>query len=131
MQEVGEVARKGMRRCIWRLVEDELIKQYQQNLMQDAETKGILKGKQSRTYVLSLRKLKRTSGVSCCATVSEFRGYCVAYSHWKFQQTPVMKKSVPVTPEVCNKAWREGIVTLPDLTTRSGRNVGQTRIPDG
>ena len=43
-----------------------------------------------RTYVLSPRQLKRTSGVSCCASVLEF------------QQTPVIKKSVPVTPELCN-----------------------------
>ena len=28
------------------------------------------------TYVLSPRKLKKTSGVTCRATVSEFRGYC-------------------------------------------------------
>ena len=33
------------------------------------------------TYVLSPRKLKKTSGVMCRATVSEFRGYCGAYSH--------------------------------------------------
>ena len=31
------------------------------------------------TYVLSPRKLKKTSGVMCRATVSEFRGYCGAY----------------------------------------------------
>ena len=36
------------------------------------------------TYVLSPRKLKKTSGVSCHASVSEFCGYCGAYSHWKF-----------------------------------------------
>ena len=73
-------------------------------------------GRLRRTYVLSPRKLKRTFGVSCCATVSEFRGYCGMYSHWKFQQTPVIEKCVSVTPEVCNQAWREGIVTLPDIT---------------
>ena len=70
--------------------------------------RGVLR----ETYVLSPRKLKKTSGVMCCVTVSKFRGYCGAYSHWKFQQTPVIEKSVPVTPEICNKAWREGIVTL-------------------
>ena len=74
-----------------------------------------------RTYVLSPRKLKRTSGVSCCASVYKFCGFCGAYSHWKFQQTPVIEMSFPVTPEVCNQTWREGIVTIPDLTTRSIR----------
>ena len=71
------------------------------------------------TYVLSPRKLKKASGVNFLTSVFEFRGYCSAYSHWKFQQTPIIKKNVPVTPEICNKAWREGIVTLPDLTTQS------------
>ena len=86
------------------------------------------------TYVLSPRKLKKTTGVMCRAVVSEFRGYCGAYSHWKFQQTPVIEKSVPVTPEICNKAWREGIVTLPDLTTRSirvGDSVLYDYVPQG
>ena len=73
------------------------------------------------TYMLSPRKLKKTSGVSWHASVSEFREYCGAYLHWKFQQTPIIEKSVPVTPEICNKAWREGIVTLPDLNTWSVR----------
>ena len=81
------------------------------------------------TYVLSPRKLKKTVGVMCRAVVSEFRGYCGAYSHWKFQQTPIIEKSVPVTPEICNKAWREGVVTLPDLTTRSIR-VGDSILYD-
>ena len=65
-----------------------------------------------KTYVLSPRKLKKTSGVSCCATVSKFCGYCGLYLQWKFHQTPVIEKSIPVTPEVCNRAWREGIVNL-------------------
>ena len=52
----------------------------------------------------------------------------------KFQQTPVIEKSVPVTPEICNKACREGIVTLPDLTTRSirvGDSVLYDYVPQG
>ena len=74
-----------------------------------------------KRYVVSPRKLKKTSGVSCRASVSEFRGYCGAYSHWKFPQIPVIEKSVPVTLEICNRAWREGIVTLLDLTSRKIR----------
>ena len=68
------------------------------------------------------------------ASVSEFRGYCGAYSHWKFQQTPIIKKSVLVTPEICNKAWREGIVTLPGITTRSvrlGDSILYDYVPQG
>ena len=81
------------------------------------------------TYALSPRILKKTSGVSCCVSVSEFCGYCGAYSHWKFQQTPIIEKSVPVTPEICNKAWREGVVSLLDLTTWSVR-VGDSILYD-
>ena len=85
-------------------------------------------------YVLSPRKLKKASGVSCCTSVSEFCGYCGAYLHWKLQQTPIIKKSILVTPVICNKAWREGIVTLPDLTTRSVRVVDRIlydNVPQG
>ena len=81
------------------------------------------------TYILSPRKLKKTSGVSCHTSVSEFCGYCGKYSHWKFQQTPVIEKSLHVTPEICNRAWREGIVTLPDLTSHSIR-VGDSVLFD-
>ena len=56
------------------------------------------------TFVLSPRKLKKTSGVSCRPSVFEFRGYCCMYSPWKFQQTPIIKKSELVTPEMYNKA---------------------------
>ena len=87
-----------------------------------------------KTYILSPRKLKKASGVNCRASVSEFRVYCGSYSHWKFQQTPVIEKSVPVTPEICNKACREGIVTLPDLTTRNirvGYSVLHDFVPQG
>ena len=41
-------------------------------------------------------------------------------------KTPIIEKSKLVTPEICNKAWREGIVTLPDLSTRSIR-VGRKK----
>ena len=67
---------------------------------EDSNKEGM--GLLRRTYVLSPRKVKSTSGVSCRATVSKFHGYCGVYSRWKFQQTPVIEKSVPVTPDVCN-----------------------------
>ena len=74
--------------------------QIPENCSEDSNKQGT--GPLRRTYVLSPRKLKRgASGVSCCATVSEFRGYSGVYLPWKFQQTPVKEKSVPVTPEVC------------------------------
>ena len=87
-----------------------------------------------KTYVLSPRKLKKASCVSCRASVPEFCGYCEVYSHWKFQQIPVIEKSVPETPEICNQAWKEGIVTLPDLTTwsvRLGDSVLYNYVPQG
>ena len=59
-----------------------------------------------KTYILSPRKLKKTSGVSCRASVSE----------------------------LCNQAWEEGILTLQDLTTRSirvGDSVLYDYVPQG
>ena len=41
----------------------------------------------------------------------------------------MIEKSVPVTPKVCNRAWREGIVTLLDLTTQSIR-IGDSALYD-
>ena len=53
------------------------------------------------TYVLSPRKLKKASGVSCRASVSKFHGYCGMYSHWKFPYTvlslPFTVLSLPYT----------------------------------
>ena len=45
------------------------------------ESTEMKRGVLRETYVLSPRKLKKTSGVMCRDTVSEFRGYCSAYSH--------------------------------------------------
>ena len=42
----------------------------------------------------------------------------------------LIEKSVSVTPEICNKAWREGMVTLLDLTTRSIRVGGCLQAGD-
>ena len=41
----------------------------------------------------------------------------------------MIEKSVAVTLDICNRAWREGIVTLPDLTTGSVR-VGDSVLYD-
>ena len=81
-----------------------------------------------RTYVLSPRKLKRTSGVSCRATVS----IQVPWKLWRilpleFPADPSDWNSIFVTPEVWNQAWREEIVTLPDLMTQSIR-VGDSMM---
>ena len=64
----------------------------------DEESKEGEKSTLRETYVLSPRKLKKTSGVSCRTSVSEFCGYYGVYSHWKFQQTPLIEKSVPGNP---------------------------------
>ena len=64
----------------------------------------------------------------------ELMPYSIRVQYWKFQQTPVIEKSVPVTPEVCNRTWREGIVTLPDLTTlsiRVGDSILYDYVPQG
>ena len=54
------------------------------------------------------------SGVVCAATKSCFRGYCGAYSHWKFMDVPKIKVSYPVSPAECLRAWKQNKFTAPD-----------------
>ena len=66
-EEWREDRGEGMKRCIWHLLEDELIHQYQQNSRPDAETRGILescggeawredKGEEGRKCILRIVK---------------------------------------------------------------------------
>ena len=98
---------------------------------QDSIAEGT--GPLRKTYMLSPRKLKRTSGVSCPATVSKLD--TVACTHTGSSSRPQWERRVFfLTPEVCSRVWREGIVTLPDLTTQSikvGDSVLYDLVPQG
>ena len=73
-----------------------------------------------RTYILSPKKAEKNFWYELsCYSIQ------VPWIQWGILTLEVLaEKSVPVTPEVCNLTWREGIVTLPDLTTQSIR-VGE------
>ena len=80
------------------------------------------------------RKIRTSIGVKCSAVSSEFRGYCGAYAHWKFQYVPRVKQIVPVDIETCLKAWKSSWVRLPDGSTRNirvGEVVKLDYIPSG
>ena len=80
------------------------------------------------------RKIQTFIEVKCSAVSSEFRGYCGAYSHWKFQSVPRVKQIVPVDMETCWKAWKSSQVRLPDESTcniRVGEVVKLDYIPSG
>ena len=80
------------------------------------------------------RKVRTSSGVRCSAIPSEFRGYCGAYSHWKFQSVPRVKQMVPVDMDTLLKAWKSSRIKLPDGSTCSiqvGEVVKLDYVPSG
>ena len=50
-------------------------------------------------WILGEKYVHELSGVVCSATISSFRGYCGAYSHWKFMDIPEIEGDEPVTLE--------------------------------
>ena len=59
-------------------------------------------------WILGEEYVHEISGVVCSATISRFRGYCGAYSHWKFMDVPEIEADEPVTLEQCmsaSKGW--------------------------
>ena len=44
-------------------------------------------------------------GAVCSATISRFREYFGAYSHWKFMDVPEVEVSREVSVEECQKAY--------------------------
>ena len=55
-----------------------------------------------------------TSGELCVSQKSQFRGYCWAYSHWKFITIPEIETSVPVNAKVCQRALHQRQYEAPD-----------------
>ena len=87
------------------------------------EPENILLAKEKRfpAILVTPRRIRTSIGVRCSAVSSEFRGYCGAYSHWKFQSVPRVKQMVPVDMETCLKAWKSSRIILPDGSTRNIR----------
>ena len=64
-------------------------------------------------WILREEYVHELSGVVCSATISRFRGYCAAYSHWKFMDVPEIEANEPVTLEQCMLA-KKGFYNTPD-----------------
>ena len=64
-------------------------------------------------WILGEEYIHELSGVVCSATISRFRGYCGAYSHWKFMDVPEIEADEPVTLEQCMSA-KKGFFKTPD-----------------
>ena len=56
-------------------------------------------------FVLTSEDVHEMTGAVCSATISRFRGYCGAYSHWKFMDVPEVEISREVSMEECQKAY--------------------------
>ena len=83
-----------------------------------------------KTYALSPRKLKKTSGVSCRASVSEFRGYCGIYVFTlEIPANSSHRENRTCNPGDMQPSLERRIVTLPYLSTRSNR-VGDSVLYD-
>lgn len=72
-----------------------------------------LKERISGTIVVE-EQIQAISGAVCVATKSQFRGYCGAYSHWKFMSVPEIEVGINVSPQICQKALREKQFMAPD-----------------
>ena len=64
-------------------------------------------------WILGEEYVHELSGVVCSATISRFRGYYGAYSHWKFMDVPEIEADEPVTLEQCMSA-KKGFYNTPD-----------------
>jgi len=84
-------------------------------------------------WILGEEYVHELSGVVCSATISRFRGYCGAYSHWKFMDVPEIESEEPVTLEQC-RAAKKGFYRTPDgkrISIATGETVLYQFIEDG
>ena len=83
--------------------------------------------------ILGEEYVHELSGVVCSATISRFRGYCGAYSHWKFMDVPEIESDKPVTLEQCMSA-KKGFYNAPDgkrVQITPGETILYQFIEDG
>ena len=64
-------------------------------------------------WILGEEYVHELSGVVCSSTISRFRGYYGAYSHWKFMDVPEIDSDEPETLEQCMTA-KKGFYNSPD-----------------
>ena len=84
-------------------------------------------------WILGEEYVHELSGVVCSAKISRFRGYCGAYSHWKFMDVLEIEADEPVTLEQCMAA-KKGFFRTPDgkqVPIAPGETVLYQFIEDG
>ena len=83
--------------------------------------------------ILGEEYVHELSGVVCSTTISRFRGYCGAYSHWKFMDVPEIEADEPVTLEQCMSA-KKGFYNAPEgkrVSIATGDTILYQFIEDG
>ena len=85
-------------------------------------------------FVLTSEDVHEMTGAVCSATISRFRGYCGAYSHWKFMDVPEVEVSREVSVEECRKAYTQHTFEASDgkiLKVEPGEVVLYQYVEDG
>ena len=85
-------------------------------------------------FVLTSEDVHEMTSAVCSATISRFRGYCGAYSHWKFMDVPEVEVSREVSVEECRKAYTQHTFETSDgkiLRVEPGKVVLYQYVEDG
>ena len=67
--------------------------------------------------IVQEERVRTTQGAVCSASKSQFRGYCGAYSHWKFQEVLEVEITFSVSSEECERAYITKKYLAPDGKT--------------
>jgi len=92
---------------------------------------ALVKGMSTGSLLLSgsivqEERVRTTPGAVCSTSKSQFRGYCGAYSHWKFQEVPEVEIVFSVSTEECERAYITKKDRAPDRKDREGEFNSET-----
>ena len=85
-------------------------------------------------FVITSEDVHEMFSAVCSATISRFRGYCGAYSHWKFMDVPEVEVSREVSVEECRKAYTQHTFEASDgkiLRIKPGDSLLYQYVEDG
>jgi hypothetical protein len=85
------------------------------------------KFRQATAILLAPKIQWKVEGFRCTSAISEFKGYCGAYSHFKWSEVPKIKRNVKVTGRQCLEARIKGSLLTPD-NKRIAVRMGETTI---
>ena len=87
----------------------------------------VTKFRHSTAILLAPKIQWKVEGFRCTSAISEFKGYCGAYSHFKWSEVPKIKRNVKVTGRQCLEARIKGSLLTPD-NKRIAVRMGETTI---